>query len=240
MQVAAGGLDMAMAQQPADGVQVHPGFQQVRREAVPQRVGAADLADSGIAPRGLVVALHARGAQRLLGMSIEEQPPRRLLVTMEPSAVLAQQHQQGRAQQGVAVGTALACDHAHAHAVARAVDVGHAQVAAFGQAQPAGIQRLQQHAVHGALAVGKKLRHLLASQQFGPLLRRVRHRGQQALARLGLAQHMGEQETAGCGHMVDGRKRQLALLDEVDHVDLNLVRRQFGRAALEEPRHPAK
>jgi len=45
VQVAAGGLDVAVAQQAADGVQVDAGFEQVRGEAVAQGVGAAALVD---------------------------------------------------------------------------------------------------------------------------------------------------------------------------------------------------
>ena len=70
-------------------------------------------------------------------------------------------------QAGVAGVSPLAAGHAHAHAVAVAVDVAHPQDADFGDAQPSGVDGLQQHAPHGVRAHRQQARDLFAREQLG-------------------------------------------------------------------------
>ena len=149
VQVAAGGADVAVAQQAADGVQVHAAFEQVRGEAVAQGVGAAALGDAGAVPGCLVGALQALDADAAFTRAVGEQPFAWVALRRVGLTVQAQQRQQAGAQDAVAVGAALAGVHAHAHAVWRAVDVAHAQAADFRDAQARGVEGLQRHPVHG-------------------------------------------------------------------------------------------
>ena len=134
-----------MAEQFADAVEVDSGLKQVRGEAVPQRVDAADLGDSSGVASEVVVALATGAIERPRWIrSSGKQPVRGVGMTATGSPVQPQLLQQLAVEQAVPILAALALDHPNAHAVGGRVDVAAAQVTQFAQAQAAGIGRYQE------------------------------------------------------------------------------------------------
>ena len=72
VQVARGRADVPMPEQAADGVQVHPAFEQVGGKAVTQGVCAAHLHDARLVPGSLVDALHVVAAERLARAGVDK------------------------------------------------------------------------------------------------------------------------------------------------------------------------
>ena len=154
MQIAHRGRDMAVAEQSLKGGQIHPGFEQVSGEAVPQGVDAALRADAGGVPRGAVDALHRLGIDRRRPGGIGEQPaPRPAHSPVSPQGV-----EQARRQQRVAILSAFALKdsdplraearaesyalaYLETHPIRCAFDVRDLQSADFRDAQASGVGR---------------------------------------------------------------------------------------------------
>ena len=103
MQIAAGGADMTMTEQPLDGVQIDPAFEQVRGKAVAQHVNAAALGDACAVARTLVGALGGQDAQGRGAGVIAKQP----FAWFVGACVATQDGEQRGAEQGVTILAAL-------------------------------------------------------------------------------------------------------------------------------------
>ena len=231
-QVAAGGAELGVAEQLADAVQVHAGFQQMGREAVPQRVDAADLGNACGIACGVEVAPGAAGIQRLGAVQSGRKYP--VLGASMASAsppVQPQLLQQFGTQQAVAVVPTLAGDDADAHAVGRGVDVAAAQVAQLAHAHP---RRIGRHQEGAGLEGHRRVEHgghLGSRQHLGQPLRRQRHGD--ARTPVGLAEHLAHQKAQGAGGLVDAGAGQVPITHEVQQVRLQLlVRDQLGAAVI--------
>ena len=199
-------------------------------------MGAPALGDVGAVTRALVGTLQALYIHAACSVGVGEQPAARAAVRGKGAAVAAQQLEQRHAQDAVAIRAALARVDAHAHSVCRAVDVAHAQGAHLGHAQPAGVDGLQCHATGRLRAAGKQARNLLAREQVRLPLGYTRHRRAHTIA---LAQqHRLEQKPAGAGNVIHAAVGELAVLDQVQQVCLDLGGAQQIRTAVVVQRHP--
>src|SRR5215213_10106819 len=120
-----GGIELGMAEQDLDDANVDVLLQQMRGEAVAQRVRRHPLADPGGLGRGMDGAVHLTGRQRHDRIAAREQPALRqhqaAAVSLPPPG--AQELEQVWRQHGVAVLAPLSLLDPDQHA--RAVDVGH-------------------------------------------------------------------------------------------------------------------
>src|SRR3954471_10582872 len=134
-----GGVELGMAEQDLDDANVDVLLQEMRGEAVAQRVRRHPLLDPGGLGRRVDGAVHLTGRQRCDRIATREQPALRqhqaLTLSFPPPG--AQELEQVRGQHGVAVLAALALLDADQHA--RAVDVAHLERHDLGDAQSGAI-----------------------------------------------------------------------------------------------------
>ena len=124
-----------MAQQELDAPQIHPGFEEMRRETVPKYVRVDGLRQVRGLPRVSADVIH--GACRYgacPGMAGKEPGARFLLLP-----ILPEQRQEFRGQHDVPIVLAFALPHPQDHA--RAVDIRDLQLAQFRHSQPRRIER---------------------------------------------------------------------------------------------------
>ncbi len=133
--------DRLVAEQPLNRVQVDPGFEQMRREGVPQRVDAPRLGDPRPTLRQGVRALEPGRIQRPGCVLARKQPRRRT----SDSPVGTERVEQPRRQHRVAVLPALALLDPNRHP--RRVDVVHAEMEHLVEPQAARVGRHQHRAM---------------------------------------------------------------------------------------------
>ena len=156
-----------MPEQDLDDADVDAVLQQVGGEAVAQRVRADPLGDVGCACRLDDDAVKLPGADRLQGMLAGKQPAvamhHALLAAGLPP--LAQQDQQIRREQGVAVSSALAALDPDQHALA--VDVLDLQRRDLGDAQAGAVGHRQRRLMLETGCGVEQSRHLVPAEHHG-------------------------------------------------------------------------
>jgi hypothetical protein len=222
--VAQGGGQLVVAQQPLHGGQVTAGLQQVGGVAVPQRVQAGLLGDATGHEEAAEQPLYRAVVQGLAPVPAGEQPA---VGAVAPPGV-AQQPQQGGRQGDQAVLAALGT--AEVDDQAGAVDVRHAQAEDLAQAQAAAVGGLHQHQEPGEVDGGEEASDLVGAEHTGQgawLLAVGDHRHQ-----AGPAQGHLVQEAQGADGLVEATPGG-ALFDQVQLVEAEVLGVEVLRGAAE-------
>ena len=119
MEVAHRRAHMAVTEQTLDGVDVDPGFEQMRGERMAQRVNATAAGNAGSLAGSVIHALGRLVVERTIAPAVGEQPEAR---AGDPP-VLAQHLQQPCREQRIAILAALALAHLDTHPVGGRFDV---------------------------------------------------------------------------------------------------------------------
>src|SRR5712692_8522528 len=144
-----------MAQQDLDGAEIDAGFEQVRSEGMPQRVGMNGFGDAG-SPRGVPTSQKdGLGRDGSPGMRAGEQPVGGSLA----SPIATQQVQQLRRQKSLPILTALAV--ANLQHVASTVNVAHLELGNFGDPESTRVKGRQQGAMPEIAGRLQKRLHVL-------------------------------------------------------------------------------
>ena len=227
MEVHRRGLQAAVAEEELDGPEIGPCLEEVRGEAMPQRMRPDTLLHPGLLP-GLGDGPLDRGdGERRLGGPPGEEPLWRP-VGLPVGAELPQK----RGREGdVAVLAALARLDAEDHPLA--VDVLDAEVECLGDAQAGGVDRLEEGAVLEEPHSRQDPRDLYHAEDHGELLGALGEG--EVLDREGPAECLPVEEAQGADGLVEGGPGCPGLLDEVDLVLADVGRAEEVRRLAEVP-----
>ena len=218
-----------MAEQNLDDADVGVLFQEVRGEAVPQRVRRYPFLDPGSLGGGVDGAVELAGRERLDRIATREQPAARQQ-RAEPPALSppgAQQFEQLRRQHGVPIFAALAAFDPQQHPLG--IDIADLERDDFGDAQPGAVCGGERRLVLRTRRRLQQKRHLLDAQH-GRQPARLAHDCQPTRQVRPVERH-GEKEAQGRNRAVDARRLHAALrLVELEAAQI-LCRRGIGRVA---------
>lgn len=205
-------FQITMPQQNLDRSEIGAGFQQMRGEAVSQRVRMDILAQAGArrcSPAGQPDDL---GGDRMVGCvpAIAWKQPH-LRFSSQGAPVLPQGFQQLGAQHDVTVLAALATLYVNDHALA--VDVADLQMRQLRSAHSGGIQRHENRAIEGSCGGIDQPPNFLRTEYFGQPDHSLRVRS--LVNTPGFLERLDEEKPQRTDSLVDGIRGQLSFTEQV-------------------------
>jgi hypothetical protein len=219
-----------MAHQQLDGAQVGTGFEQMRGEAMPERMRAKLLLNAGAGGRRPADVPYGLVGDGPLDVAIADLAGEQIDAGLLPSPVVAQGFEQLRRQGHVTIAHPLTPLDMDDHALA--VDIAHLQQSRLGAAHAGGIEQHQEHAMHAVRRRLDQPRHFVLTEHGGQRPRLLGE-GQIVESQIAPLQRLLVEKPQGGDAVLHRAQGQLPLVKQVNLIAPQLFGAQLLRGAAE-------